>query len=181
MTAIYVMRYFQTNKTTYISTTAVNRRGLQAWAAGAVIYELITGEHPLPNYPNQYIGWKTVISTRRYTYNLPDLYPSAFQSIVCRLLHPSPDLRASVDQGRRVIASMPDMRADAEVLLDQNRTTIAGLTAMIGSLTARVHVVLDRYSGSRVAAPLQEREWYFRHIQTAEHHYLARSCQGTFY
>ena len=123
--------------------------GQLAWAVGVLTHELITGEHPLPNYPNQYIGPNKQLYRVEQIAKLPTFYPSAFQAIVCRLLHPSPDLRATIDQGIRVIVNIRDTRSDADALLEQFReehdqtraTVVAANTetqAAIENLTARV-------------------------------------------
>ena len=76
----------------------IDYRKQPSFAVGVLLYELITGEHPLPDYP---LGWTTA-ATGEVSYTVEDIstlpgnYPRAACSMVEQLLHPDPVHRLSL-------------------------------------------------------------------------------------
>lgn len=76
-----------------------------SFAVGVLLYEIATGEHPLPDYP---LGWS--VHGGQVTYSpsdipaLPNCYPESVCSLVAGLLHPDPTQRLQIVNAKELIA-----------------------------------------------------------------------------
>ena len=69
-----------------------------SFAAGVLVCEIATGEHPLPDYPLGFTTSGAVQYTSRDVLQLPEFYPKSFQSIVADLLRADPGKRLELGE-----------------------------------------------------------------------------------
>lgn len=124
----------------------IDYSGQMAWAVGTLIFEVITGEHPLVDYPAAYIGHGRTIYEMSDLSPLPVSYPSEFQSIVHRLLHRDVTLRCSVGEARGVIARIPDQSCQTDTMLAHpSRTEIECVSKAVETTTQTLDLLHGRF------------------------------------
>lgn len=69
-----------------------------SFAVGALVCEIASGEHPLPDYPLGYTTDGVIHYTTEDITPLPDFYPKSFTSIIQELLHADPKKRMSISE-----------------------------------------------------------------------------------
>ena len=72
-----------------------------SFAAGILVCEVATGDHPLPDYPLGYSQQGVIHYTPQDLSPLPPLYPKSFRSIVGDLLQAEPDKRLSLSEAAK--------------------------------------------------------------------------------
>lgn len=129
----------------------IDYSGQMAWAMGVIISELITGAHPLPDYPDGYFNHGNQIYQLSDLPSLPEFYPSSFQSIVHRLLHPDTSVRATVEEGLRIISHIHDRGAVSTSTQDVGR-----LSVDVDVLSRRLEQLADSQVVQALSARIEE-------------------------
>lgn len=82
---------------------AIDCRKQSAWAVGCLIYEIVEGTHPLPDYPLGYGEPNCIVYSIDQLPHLPSHYPPTFRSSISKLLHPDPAQRLSLSEALSLI------------------------------------------------------------------------------
>ena len=77
---------------------SINYYKQASFAAGILVCEIATGEHPLPDYPLGFSNQGTVQYTVQDLSPLPQFYPKSFHSILNDLLRADPRKRLALDE-----------------------------------------------------------------------------------
>ena len=110
-----------------------------SFAAGILVCEIATGDHPLPDYPLGFTCQGVVQYATRDLLSLPEFFPKSFQSIVGDLLRSDPGKRLALEEAVKQL--------ELCCLRRQRVSTVGDLQEELGRVKQERDIAKVRYRG----------------------------------